>query len=115
MQLDDPGALRVPALTDLQDIPGVIGTLLISHDGSLLMQALPPGMQARADEAAPRLAVLLEALAAGRQPRDFSLRFAEHRLLVAPLVDAFLCVIAELQSPAAMLRMALHVMARRLS
>lgn len=89
--------------------------MLISHDGSLLMDCLPSALRARADEAAPRLAVLLEALAAGRHARGFSLRFAEHRLLVEPLVDAFLCVIAELQSPAAMLRMALHVMARRLA
>lgn len=89
--------------------------MLISHDGSLMMGHLPPELRARADAAAPRLAVLLEALSAGRQARGFSLRFAEHRLLVEPLVDAFLCVIAELQSSAAMLRMALHVLARRLA
>lgn len=114
MQIDDAAPFAASPLAALQDIDGVVGSMLVGHDGALMMSYLPPGLTARAGEAAPRLAVLLEALSAGHHAQAFSLRFAEHRLLVQPLVDTFLCAVTELRSSSAMVKMALNVLGRQL-
>jgi hypothetical protein len=108
-------ALGATPLFELSDVPGVIGALLVSSEGELLLEHLPAGWAGRASAAAPRLAVLLEALAAGRTMQRYCLRFYELRLHVLALSDAYLCVLSELFSPAPMLKMAMNVAARRLS
>jgi hypothetical protein len=87
--------------------------MLIATDGGLLLQRLPRELAARAQDAAPRLAVLLDALAAGKQIHSFSLRFIEHRLHVVPVSGAFLCVLSELWSSSPVLKMAMNVTGRR--
>jgi hypothetical protein len=102
-------------LQDLQQVPGVLGSMLISIEGELLVEHLPAEWSGRAGAAAPRLAVILDALSAGRKIHAFCLRFFEHRLHVLPAASGFLCVLCELWSPSAVLKMAMNVVARRLT
>jgi hypothetical protein len=99
---------------DLHQVDGVLGSMLVSADGELLVQRLPAPFDARAAAAAPRLAVLLDALAAGHSIHGFCLRFFEHRLHVLPVAGSFLCVLSELWSPSPVLKMAMNVTGRRL-
>jgi hypothetical protein len=109
-----PALPHTNVLDDLRQVDGVLGSMLVSCDGQLLLQRLPPPLDERAAAAAPRLAVLLEALAAGRNIRGFCLRFFAHRLHVLPVADSFLCVVSELWSPSSVLKMAMNVTGRRL-
>ena len=101
-------------LDELLDVPGVLGSMLFTAEGELLLQRLPLELEDRAVEAAPRLAVLLDALAAGLSMRSFCLRYFEHRLHVLALAGAYLCVLTELWSPSPVLKMAMNVTGRRL-
>lgn len=101
-------------LDDLRQVPGVLGAMLVDSEGALRLQRLPSPFAARAQDAAPRLAVLLDALAAGRGMHCFCLRFLEHRLHVLPTSSGFLCVLSELWGPVAMLKMAMNVAAKRI-
>jgi predicted regulator of Ras-like GTPase activity (Roadblock/LC7/MglB family) len=102
-------------LEDLKHVPGVFGSMLISPDGMVLRECLPPVFAERASDAALRLVVLLDALSGGRQLQAYCLRFFEHRLHVLPVACGFLCVLSELEGAAAILKMAMNVTARRLS
>lgn len=102
-------------LEDLNQVPGVLGSLLISADGELVAEHLPGWWRGRGGDAAPRLAVVLDALSGGRTIQAFCLRFFEHRLHVLPAATGYLCVLTELWTSAAMLKMAMNVVARRLS
>lgn len=113
MASTEPAASLSP-LEELRHVPGVLGALLVGEEGELLLESLPGSLRALAADAAPRLAVLLEALAAGRDVRGFCLRFAEHRLHVLPVSAGFLCVLSELTSSSPVLKMALNVTGRRL-
>lgn len=101
-------------IDELLQVDGVIGSLLVSNEGELLLDRLPAAFAGRAAAAAPRLAVLLDALAAGRAIHGFCLRFFEHRLHVLPLPGAFLCVLSELWATSPVLKMAMNVTGRRL-
>jgi hypothetical protein len=101
-------------LDELTRVSGVVGCMLVATDGELQLQRLPGDLAARAQDAAPRLAVLLDALGAGKQIRSFCLRFGEYRLHVVPVSGAFLCVLSELWSSSPVLKMALNVAGRRL-
>lgn len=101
-------------LDDLRQVEGVLGSMLVSSEGELLLRCLPPPLEERAAAAAPRLAVLLEALAAGRTMHGFCLRFFAHRLHVLPVASSFLCVVSELSSASPLLKMAMNVTGRRL-
>jgi hypothetical protein len=114
MDGNDPAPPRASLFDDLHQVDGVLGSLLVSVDGELLLQRLPAPLAARAANAAPRLAVLLEALASGRAMHGFCLRFFEHRLHVLPVAGAFLCVLSELWSCSPVLKMAMNVTGRRL-
>ena len=114
MDGSNPALPRATLLDDLQQVSGVLGSMLVSVDGELLVQRLPAPLDARAAAAAPRLAVLLEALGAGRSIHGFCLRFFEHRLHVLPVAGSFLCVLSELWSPSPVLKMAMNVTGRRL-
>jgi hypothetical protein len=114
MDGNHPALPHTSALDDLRQVDGVLGSMLVSSDGELLLQRLPPPLDERAAAAAPRLAVLLDALAAGRRIHGFCLRFFAHRLHVLPLTDSFLCVVSELWSPSSVLKMAMNVTGRRL-
>lgn len=102
-------------LRDLQHVPGVLGSMLIAADGELLCALLPPPFAEQAADAAPRLVVVLDALSGGRPAQGYCLRFFEHRLHVLSVTGGFLCVLSELGGPAAVLKMAMNVTARRLS
>ena len=100
-------------LDELTHVAGVVGSMLVTADGVLLLQRLPSDLAARAQDAAPRLAVLLEALAAGKPIHSFCLRFFEHRLHVVPVPSGFLCVLSGLWSSSPVLKMAMNVTGRR--
>ena len=110
-----PASPPAHVLDELLQVDGVIGGLLVSDDGELLLERLPAAFSGRAACAAPRLAVFLEAFAAGRNTHGFCLRFFEHRLHVLPLPGAFLCVLSELGAVSPILKMAMIVTGRRLS
>ena len=108
-------ALPNPALLDdLSDVPGVIAWMVISIDGELLAARLPAELEARSQAAAPRLAILLDALSAGRSISNYCLRYFEHRLHVLQIGEAYLCVLSELWSPSPVLKMALNVTGKRM-
>ena len=106
-----PGEL----LEQLCDVSGVLGAFLVSCDGALLAQALPPEHATRSAAAAQRLPLLLEALAAGCNAQGYTLRFAEHRLYLRCLEGAFLAVLTELTCDAALLKMTLNIAGKRLT
>ena len=114
MDGNHPPLPHASVLDDLRQVDGVLGSMLISTEGELLLQRLPPPFDERAAAAAPRLAVLLESLAAGRSVHGFCLRFFAHRLHVLPVTGSFLCVLSELWSPSSVLKMAMNVTGRRL-
>ena len=114
MDGNPPALPHASVLEDLRQVDGVLGSMLVSSDGELLLQCLPPPLAERAAAAAPRLAVLLEALAGGRSIHGFCLRFFAHRLHVLPVAGSFLCVLSELWSPSSVLKMAMNVTGRRL-
>jgi hypothetical protein len=114
MDGNEPAPPRASLFDDLHQIDGVLGSMLVSLDGELLVQRLPAPFSERAASAAPRLAVLLDALASGRAMHGFCLRFFQHRLHVLPVAGAFLCVLCELWSPSPVLKMAMNVTGRRL-
>lgn len=114
MDGSDAALSRASVFDDLHAVDGVLGSLLVSVDGELLLQRLPPALAARAASAAPRLAVSLEALASGHAMHGFCLRFFEHRLHVLPLEGAFLCVLSEPGSPCGVLKLAMNLTGRRL-
>ena len=105
---------RAGLFDDLLQVDGVVGAMLVGVDGDLLLQQLPAPFAARAAAAAPRLAVVVEALAAGRSVEAFCLRFLEHRLHVLPLAESFFCVLSVLENPSPVLKMAINVAGRRL-
>jgi hypothetical protein len=100
-------------LDELTQVSGVVGAMLVTYEGALLSQRLPGDLAARAQDAAPKLAVLLDALAAGRHIDGFCLRFFEHRLHVVSVSVGFLCVLSELWSSSPVLKMAMNVAGRR--
>lgn len=102
-------------LEQLCDVSGVLGALLVSSDGVLLAQTLPPELAASAKAVALRLPLLLEALGAGRPLDSYILRFSEHRLYLRSLEGAFLGVLAELSCDAALLKMTLTIAGKRLT
>ena len=59
--------MEAAVLEALGAVPGVLGSLLVNSEGELLLHCLPFELAPRASAAAPRLAVLLDALAAGKQ------------------------------------------------
>jgi hypothetical protein len=108
-------ALHEVELVDgLREVPGVLGCLLVSTAGDLLLARLPPELAARGEAAAPRLAVLLDSLSQGRAISNFCLRFFEHRLHVLLVGETYLCVLSELWSPSPVLKMAMNVTAKRM-
>jgi len=113
MQSTATAPLEVALLDELTHVSGVVGAMLVTTDGVLRLQHLPGDLAARAQDAAPRLAVLLEALAAGKHIHSFCLRFFEHRLHVVPVPGGFLCVLSELWSSSPVLKMAMNVSGRR--
>lgn len=102
-------------LDELCAVPGVLGCMLVGADGDLLQLQMPSDLAGRARSAAPRLAILLDALAAGRAMSSYCLRFFEHRLHVLQIPDAYLCVLSELGSASPVLKMAMNVTGRRLT
>ena len=107
-------AFHEAALLELNQVAGVVGSMVVTTQGELLEQRLPDDLAARAEGAAPRLAIVIDALAAGSQAHGFCLRFFEHRLHVLPIPGAFLCVLTEIGSSSPLMKMALNLIARRL-
>jgi predicted regulator of Ras-like GTPase activity (Roadblock/LC7/MglB family) len=105
----------VELLDQLRDLPGVLGAFVVSNEGALLAQALPPEHAGRASTAAQRLPLLVDALAQGHKVQSFSLRFAEHRLYLQSLEGAFLAVLTELTCDTILLKMTLNIAGRRLA
>lgn len=85
----------VPVLTELNAIPGVVGSMVCSSEGTVLAQAFPavftPSALAQAARAVTDGA---QAIGVGRRENDvLDLRFREVRLLARPCAGGVLAVL----------------------
>ena len=105
----------IELLGQVHDVSGVLGALLVSDDGELFAHTFSGLHASSAEDAARRLPVLLEALAAGRSIDSYTLRFPEHRLHVRRLEGGFLGIMTELNCNTALLKMTLNVTGKRVA
>lgn len=105
------------SLKGLRDIDGVVGSFVVSTDGTLLGSDLPGVFDVESlTEAAPRLARLFEAINShGGDLAHCVLRYTEHLLWLHPFEEGnVLCIIAPSAANLASLRMGARLVARRL-
>lgn len=115
---DEVNAIVTPTgelLDQLCDVSGVLGALLVGSDGAVLGHALAPELLARAQAAARRLPLLLDAVSGGRGMQSYTLRFAEHRLYVRDLGGAVLALLTDLSCDDVLLKMTLNIAGKRLA
>lgn len=103
-------------LGTLRDVEGVQGSFVLSTRGELLARDLPAvlddGLFA---VVGPRILRFHYALTAqGEDLCQVVLRFAQHRLEVRPGASGFVCVLCDVNTNAAALRMAMALVARGL-
>ena len=104
-------------LRSLRDVDGVVGSFVLSRQGTLDARDLPDYFDSGALlEIAPRIERLYEAWKSlGAELETASLSFAEHKLHVRELGTGFLAVVSSAQVNAPALRMAIGMVSRRLS
>jgi predicted regulator of Ras-like GTPase activity (Roadblock/LC7/MglB family) len=102
-------------LLTLADVEGVIGSFVLSDAGGLLATDLPATFDAAAfAEAGPRILRLAELGGSyGEQTRFFVIRFAEYKLYVRVMPDAFLGVLVTPSTSMPALKAAAGVVGRR--
>ena len=103
-------------LRTLADVEGTIGSFVLSDSGGLLVTDLPATFDAAAfAEAGPRIIRLTELGGSyGEQTRFFVIRFAEYKLYVRVLKDAFLGVLVTPSASLPALKAAAGVIGRRI-
>jgi predicted regulator of Ras-like GTPase activity (Roadblock/LC7/MglB family) len=111
-----PPALQA-ALAPLRDLPHVQGCFVVSEMGRLLARDLSAlfGDDILA-EIAPRALRLCETFSHGDEDlRGCTLRYADHLVLLRPMRDGILCVLAAAEVNLLALRMGLNLTVRRLN
>lgn len=103
------------ALSSLRDVQGVYGSFMLSDSGGLLDKDLPAVFQDEVfEETGPRIVRVCEAVEHGGEALEsLALRFADHKLHVRRSRGGLLCVIANADTNAPALKMALALLARR--
>jgi predicted regulator of Ras-like GTPase activity (Roadblock/LC7/MglB family) len=105
------------ALAPLRDLPHVQGCFVVSDMGRLLARDLSAlfGDDILA-EVAPRALRLCETFSHGNEElRGCTLRFSDHLVLLRPMRDGVLCVLAAAEVNVLALRMGLNLTVRRLN
>lgn len=105
------------ALAPLRDLPHVQGCFVVSEMGRLLARDLSAlfGDDILA-EIAPRALRLCETFSHGNEElRGCTLRYADHLVLLRPMRDGILCVLASAEVNPLALRMGLNLTVRRLN
>lgn len=105
------------ALGPLRDLPHVQGCFVVSDMGRLLARDLSPlfGDDTLA-EVAPRALRLCETFSNGDEElRACTLRFADHVVMLRPMRDGILCVLAAAEVNVLALKMGLNLAIRRLN
>ena len=105
------------ALADLRDLPNVSGCFVFSDMGRILGRDLSAlfGDDVLA-EVAPRALRLRDTFGRpGEELRSCVLRYADHLLVVRPLRDGLLCVLASAGVNELSLRMGMNLAVRRLN
>ena len=105
------------ALAPLRDLPHVQGCFVVSDLGRLLARDLSAlfGDDILA-EIAPRALRLCETFTNGDEPlRGCTLRFADHLVMLRPMRDGILCVLAATEVNVLALRMGANLTVRRLN
>ncbi|HEY6559696.1 MAG TPA: hypothetical protein VI072_20580 [Polyangiaceae bacterium] len=109
-------AVVCQVLGTLRDVEGVHGSFVLSKGGDLLAKDLP----AVFDDSlfaivGPRIVRFYGALTAqGEELCQVVMRFTQHKLEVRPGVSGFVCVLCDVNTNAAALRMAMALVARGL-
>jgi predicted regulator of Ras-like GTPase activity (Roadblock/LC7/MglB family) len=101
------------ALTSLRDVEGIIGSFVVNRDGELVAQDLPAYFAGVAEEVAPRVHRLCDALSLSEGAvSTCTVRYTHHKLALRSVNGALLAVltIASVNAPA--LRMAMNLVAR---
>jgi predicted regulator of Ras-like GTPase activity (Roadblock/LC7/MglB family) len=103
-------------LAPLRDVEGVAGSFVVNGSGAVLARDLPAVFDDDVfAEVGPRLERLFEALAGeGPVVKWSALRFSEHKLLVRPVRDGYLCILADGSASLPALRVAANLTAKRL-
>lgn len=104
-------------LQALRDVKGVIGAFVLNESGDLCCRDMP-GVLGDGDlaDVAPRIVRLLDALATEATRDSCTIRFVEHRLSMRAYADgALLCVLSDVHTNLAALRMAMTLTTRKLA
>jgi predicted regulator of Ras-like GTPase activity (Roadblock/LC7/MglB family) len=106
----------VSLLQSLRDVDGVVGSFVLSRQGTIAARDLPDYFDAGAlSEVGPRVERLYEAWKNLDSELDTaSLAFAEHRLHLRELGAGFLVVVSAVEVNAPALRMAINMISRRI-
>lgn len=103
-------------LKDLRDIPGVMGSFVLSAEGDPQLRDLPSVVPDEAlSEVGPRVARLIEAAKQQTDVTQCTLRFTEHRLHLKPSGAYLLCVLSEKSVNQPTLQMGMTLVSKRLS
>ncbi|MFZ5893302.1 MAG: hypothetical protein ACOY0T_19740 [Myxococcota bacterium] len=104
-------------LRGLRDVEGVFGSFVLSGTGQLFAKDLPAVFHDDVfTDTGPRVLRLCEAIERGGESLEgLVLRFADYRLHVRRSKERLLCVIANVDTNAAALRMALGLAATRVA
>lgn len=100
----------------LRDVPGVEGSFVVSDLGRLLARDMPPVFGDEVlGEVGPRALRLRDTLGyAGEDMDSAVIRYADYLLLLRPLSDGVLCVLARQEANVPAVKMAMSLCARRL-
>lgn len=103
-------------LRTLQDVQGIVGSCLFQGGGEMLAQDLPSFFGTAAEEVGPRIARLHDAAAlADGRVSHFVIRYGQHKLSSRPLDGAILAVLSQTDVNMPALRMAMNLVARKLT
>jgi predicted regulator of Ras-like GTPase activity (Roadblock/LC7/MglB family) len=105
------------ALAPLRDLPHVQGCFVVSEMGRLLARDLSALFSDDIlAEVAPRALRLCETFAhGGEELRGCTLRFSDHLVLLRPMRDGVLCVLASAEVNLLALKMGVNLTVRRLN
>jgi predicted regulator of Ras-like GTPase activity (Roadblock/LC7/MglB family) len=110
------GGELVASLGTLKDVPGIMGSFVLTEDGRVVAREIPTMFDDPAlAEVSGRLTRLRDTFAAvGDRLEVAIVRFRDHKLYLKSLGDGMLCIVAEggVNMPA--LRMAANLVGRRI-
>lgn len=102
------------ALSSLRDVDGIIGSFVVNSDGELVAQDLPAYFADVAEEVAPRIHRLCDALSLSEGAVSAcTVRYTNHKLTLRLVQGALLAVLTGTAVNAPALRTAMNLVARK--